>query len=222
MKALTEQMIDQELLAAAGRKARMQDRPSVALKLVAQERAIMAEAYLRAEIEARATDEAIEALYQERYVDAEPEDEVRAAHILVESEELAKDLKAQLDGGADFAAMAAEHGTDGTASRGGDLGWFVHSEMVPEFANAAFAMEPGTIGAPVKTNFGWHLIKLDERRVRQAPQIEEVQAELLREMVQQVQVDIVAELREGAAISFADPQPPEQSIRDDAMLDSAD
>jgi len=200
----------------------MQDRPSVALKLVAQERAIMAEAYLRAEIEARATDEAIEALYQERYVDAEPEDEVRAAHILVASEELAKDLKAQLDGGVDFAALAAEHGTDGTASRGGDLGWFVYSEMAPEFANAAFAMEPGTIDAPVKTNFGWHLIKLDERRVRQAPQIEEVQAELLREMVQQVQVDMVAELREGAVISFADPQPPEQSIRDDAMLDSAD
>ena len=110
---------------------------------------------------------------------------MRAGHILVETEEKAKDLKSQLDAGADFAALAAEHGTDGTAQRGGDLGWFVHSEMVPEFADAAFAMEPGTISDPVKSAFGWHLIKLDERRDRPAPALEEVKDALLGEVIQQ-------------------------------------
>jgi peptidyl-prolyl cis-trans isomerase C len=221
MKGLSEQMIDQMLLSEAGMKAGLDQRPSVALNLLVQQRAILADAYLRAEIQARATPEAVEALYQERYANAEPEDEVRAAHILVESEEKAKELKAQLDGGADFAALAAEHGTDGTASRGGDLGWFVHSEMVPEFADAAFGMEPGTVSAPVQTSFGWHLIKLDERRPRKVPELEEVRGDLLRQLVEKLQVDIVQELRDAATIVMPDPPVPAQAIRDDAMVDAA-
>jgi peptidyl-prolyl cis-trans isomerase C len=143
---------------------------------------------------------------------------VHAGHILVEAEEKAKELKAQLDGGADFAALAAEHGTDGTAQRGGDLGWFVRSDMVPEFADAAFVMEPGTISDPVKTAFGWHIIKLDERRDRAAPPLEEVQNELMGEVIQQAQVAIVEGLRAQSTIVMPDPPLPPQSIRDDEML----
>ncbi len=94
--------------------------------------------------------------------------------------------------------------------------------MVPEFADAAFAMEPGTISDPVKTAFGWHLIKLDERRDRQPPVLDEVREELMGELIQQAQVAVVAELRSQSTIVMPEPPLPPQSIRDDAMLDAAD
>jgi peptidyl-prolyl cis-trans isomerase C len=194
----------------------------VALNLLNQRRAIVADAYLRREVSARATPEAVETLYNERYVNAPPQQEIHAGHILVETEEKATELKAQLDGGADFAALAAEHGTDGTASKGGDLGWFVQADMVPEFADAAFAMEPGTISSPVQTPFGWHLIKLEERRDRPTPALVEVQEALLGEVIQQAQLAILEELRSQATIVKPEQPLPPQSIRDDAMLDAAE
>jgi peptidyl-prolyl cis-trans isomerase C len=219
---IVDQLIDQMLLAEAGRKAGLDKRPVVALNLLNQQRAILADAYLRREVSARATPEAVETLYNERYVNAPPQEEVRAAHILVADEEKAKELKALLDGGADFAALAAENGTDGTASRGGDLGWFMRSEMVPEFADAVFAMEPGTLSGPVQSPFGWHIIKLDERRERPAPALNEVRDELLGEAIQQAQLAILEELRSQATIVKPEPPLPPQSIRDDAMLDAAE
>jgi peptidyl-prolyl cis-trans isomerase C len=219
---IVEQMIDQMLLAEAARKAGIDKRPAVAMNLLNQERAILADAYLRREVSARATPEVIDALYKERYLDAEPAEEVHAGHILVEAEEKAIELKALIDGGADFALLAAEHGTDGTATQGGDLGWFVKSDMVPEFANAAFAMEVGAVSDPVKTDFGWHIIKLEERRARPAPAIEEVGEELMGEIIQQAQIAIVDELRAKANIVMPELPLPVQSIRDDAMLDAAE
>jgi len=218
---VVEQLIDQMLLAQAARAAGLARHPAIAMNLLNQRRAILADAFLRNEVTARVTPEAIEALYQELYLDSEPKQEVRAGHILVETEEQASELKAQLDAGADFAALAAEHGTDGTASRGGDLGWFLHPDMVPEFADAAFAMAPGAISDPVKTAFGWHLIKLDERRDRQPPALDEVREELMGELIQQAQVAVVAELRMQSIIVMPEPPLPPQSIRDDAMLDAA-
>lgn len=220
--ALTDQMIDQMLLAAAGSEAGLEQKPAVAYNILNQTRAILADAYLRAQVVVRATPEAVGALYAERYTNAEPEDEVRAGHILVDSEEKAADIKAQLDGGGDFAALAAEHGTDGTAQRGGDLGWFVKGDMVPEFGEAAFALEPGTISGPIQTAFGWHIIKLDERRPRAAPPLEEVEQELMGEVVQKAQADILAELRAKAEITRPDPPVPAQAIRSDEMLDAAE
>ena len=219
---IIEQLIDQMLLAQAAKAAGLARHPAIAMNLLNQQRAILADAFLRNEVTARVTPEAVEALYQELYLDSEPKQEVRAGHILVETEEQASELKAQLDAGADFAALAAEHGTDGTASRGGDLGWFLHPDMVPEFANAAFAMESGAISDPVKTAFGWHLIKLDERRDRQPPALEEVREELMGELIQQAQVAVVAELRMQSIIVMPEPPLPPQSIRDDAMLDAAE
>jgi peptidyl-prolyl cis-trans isomerase C len=219
---IVDQLIDQMLLAEAGRKAGLDKRPAVAMNLLNQQRAIMADSYLRREVAARATPDAVEALYDERYVNAPPQEEVHAGHILVEDQGKAAELKALLDGGADFAALAAEHGTDGTAKRGGDLGWFVRADMVPEFADAAYAMEPGTISDPVQTPFGWHIIKLDERRDRPAPALNEVRDQLLGEVIQQAQLAIVEELRSKATIVKPEPPLPPQSIRDDGMLEAAE
>lgn len=219
---LIEQMVDQMVLAEAAKAAGLEQRPAVVLNLLNQERATLADAYLRQAVEARVTQEAVEARYQQLYLDVEPTPEVRAGHILVETEELAADLSAQLDAGADFALLAAEHGTDGTVTQGGDLGWFAHADMVPEFADAAFAMEPGTISDPVKTAFGWHLIRLVERRDREPPALAEVREVLMGELIQQAQVAVVEELRMRSAIVMPEPPLPSQSIRDDAMLDAAE
>lgn len=219
---IVDQLIDQMLLAAAGQKAGLDQRPAVALNLLNQRRAVVADAYLKREVALRATPEAVEALYKERYVDAPPQEEIHAGHILVATEEKAAELKALLDAGGDFAALAAEHGTDGTASRGGDLGWFVRADMVPEFADAAYAMEAGTISDPVQTPFGWHIIKLDERRERPAPALEEVRDTLLGEVIQQAQLAILEETRGQATIVKTTPPLPPQAIRDDALLDAAE
>jgi peptidyl-prolyl cis-trans isomerase C len=219
---IIEQLIDQMLLAQAAKSAGLDQRPAVAMDLLNQQRATLAEAYLSEAVAARVTPEAVEARYRELYLDAEPGQEVRAGHILVETEEKAIELKAQLDAGADFAALAAEHGTDGTATQGGDLGWFMQPEMVPEFADAAFAMEPGTISAPVETPFGWHLIKLDERRDRPSPALDEVREELMGGLIEQAQAAVVEALRAQSTIVMPEPPLPPQSIRADAMLDAAE
>jgi len=218
LDGLTQQVIEHMMLAQAGEKAGLASDPTVMLNLKIQNRAILADAYMRAELAKRITPEGIQALYDERYVNVEPEKEVRAAHILVDSEEKAKDLKTQIDGGADFAELAKANGTDGTAARGGELGWFAHGDMVPEFADAAFAMEPGTVSEPVKSAFGWHLIKLEEKRDRAAPPLEEVRDTLASELAQTQQQVILEELRAESTIVMPDLKVPPEAVRADGLL----
>ncbi|MEO1275818.1 MAG: peptidylprolyl isomerase, partial [Pseudomonadota bacterium] len=220
-RGLIDQLIDQTLLADKALEEGISDRASVQFQLENQMRAVLAEAYMRAAVEERVNEEAIRAEYDARYADVEPETEVRAAHILVETEEQAAALKEELDGGADFAALAAEHGTDGTAQRGGDLGYFVKNDMVQPFAEAAFALEPGTVSDPVQTQFGWHLISLMDKRPRAAPAFEAVAGEIAQELVQEAQRAVVAELREGAEVAVTEPGPPAGAFRNDDLLNNA-
>ena len=218
MTALLQQLSDQQVLANAGYAAGLRDLPSVRLSLRNQERAVMADAYMAKALLERVNEETIQAKYEADFLNAAAVEEVHAAHILVETEEAANDLKAQLDAGADFAALAAEHGTDGTASRGGDLGWFVHAQMVPEFADAAFALEAGAISTPIKSPFGWHIIKLNERRDRVAPPLEAVQDQIIGEMTAAAQEEIIEELRNGAKIERNQDIVPAGSVRQDGLL----
>lgn len=220
--ALIEQMTDQILLARAAEAAGLDRKPAIALRILNQDRAILADAHLRREVAKKVTPEAVEALYMERYVNAEPVEERRAAHILVDSKEKAEEIKAKIDAGADFAAMAKEHGTDATAQNGGELGWFTHADLVPAFADAVFAMEPGTVSGPVETDFGWHLIKLEEVRTRERPPFEKVEAELTGELVQKAQAEVIEGLRAAARIEQPETLPPASSIRADSLLDAAD
>ncbi|MGR3412034.1 MAG: peptidylprolyl isomerase [Paracoccus sp. (in: a-proteobacteria)] len=114
--------------------------------------------------------------------------EYNAAHILVETEEEAKEIKAQLDDGGDFGALAEQHSTGPSGPNQGDLGWFSADQMVAPFAEAVAAMEPGSVSAPVQTEFGWHLIKLNETRMREAPPLDQVRDQIsqmvLREKVE--------------------------------------
>lgn len=217
MQGLTEQMVDQTLLAEAAREAGLAARRDVALQLRNQERAVLADAYLRTEMAKRVSADALRQAYEEQYVEAEPVEEIRAAHILVDSEEQAAELKERLEAGDDFAKLAEEYGTDGTAARGGDLGWFAQGDMVPSFGEAAFALEPGETSGPVQSPFGWHLIRVDDRRTRPVPEFEEVQEALLEQVTAEAQAAIVEEAREGTDVQLADPPPP-AAIRNDDLI----
>ncbi|MEM6905806.1 MAG: peptidylprolyl isomerase [Pseudomonadota bacterium] len=218
LEGLTEQVARQLALAEAAKTAGLEDRRDVQLAIDARVSGVLADTYLREEISKRVTEEAVLEAYEDQYINADPIPEVRAAHILVDTREEADEIKAKLDGGEEFAALAAEHGTDGTAQKGGDLGYFVHEQMVPEFADAAFAMEPGQISEPVESPFGWHLIQLNDRRDREPPALQEVFGDIATELTGAAEEAVISEITDGIEIERLDTGIPAEAIKDDALL----
>lgn len=173
---ILDQIIQQEALAEVA-EAGIRKRDT--LMLDNQRRGYLSGVTLDETAKAAVTDEAVQTLFDEKYANAEPGKEYQAAHILVATEDEAKAIKDQLDGGADFAAIAREKSTDrGSASAGGDLGWFGVGMMVKPFEDAVIAMKKGEISAPVQSQFGWHVIRLVDERTAANPTIEDVRAEL--------------------------------------------
>ena len=136
--------------------------------------------------------------------------EVHARHILVATEGEAKDIEAQLKNGADFATLAKQKSKDPGAAEGGDLGYFTKDQMVPEFAEAAFKLDKGQISEPVKTQFGWHIIKLEDKRVKPTPSYDQVKGQLESYVARRAQAELVDNLRKTATIERLD-QPAAQS-----------
>jgi peptidyl-prolyl cis-trans isomerase C len=152
--------------------------PRVSLSIENETRSLTAGEVIEGIMEEPVTDEQLQAAYDEQYASAEPGEEYNASHILVETEEEAQAIKEELDGGADFDAVAKEKSTGPSGPSGGELGWFGAGMMVPSFEQAVMAMEPGTVSDPVQTQFGWHVIKLNEKRQAEAPTLDEVREEL--------------------------------------------
>lgn len=144
------------------------------------------------------TDEAVQAAYEARFADVEAGEEFNASHILVPSEEEALAIVAELEAGADFAATAREKSTGPSGPGGGSLGWFGTGAMVPSFEAAVIALEVGEVSAPVQTQFGWHVIKLNETRVAEQPELESLRPELENE-IREAAVTGHLETLEGAA-----------------------
>ena len=182
-----------------------------------QRLAYLAGTVLQGVVGAAVTPEAIKAAYDARLAASPAATEYRAAHILVADEQLAKDLKTQIDGGADFAELAKTNSTDGSAAAGGDLGWFGVGMMVKPFEDAVIAMQPGQVAGPVQTQFGWHLIKLEETRPATPPALEELTPEITQELQRKAIDDYVAGLSNGATITRADGIDP-ALIRDQTLL----
>ncbi len=193
---LLDQLIQQQLLADT-----VESTPRhVALALVLEERSLLAgQAIEDVSLEA-VTDEAIAAIYESRFGAAEPEPEFDASHILVETEEEAIAIIARLESGADFATTAQEVSTGPSGPSGGALGWFGMGMMVPEFEAAVVDMEIGAISAPVQTQFGWHVIKLNDTREKPAPDIDTVRSELASEIQEQAITETIDSLLETAEI----------------------
>src|SRR5690606_39185511 len=177
-------MIDMKLMADAAREDGLADSEEFARRLAYLEEQALRREFFNQIVETEVTEEAIQAAYDELAAQFTPEPEVRARHILVETEQEANDIRAEIEGGRDFDA-AAEYRTDGTASNGGDLGFFSTGMMVPEFEEAAFALEEGELSQPVQSQFGWHLIQLEERRVSEAPPLDQVRQQVAQQVLYQ-------------------------------------
>lgn len=207
--ALIDQIINQKLISAAGYKAKLQDTQGVKDELKhAEERAVQ-RAFIRQQLDAKITPAMLENAYKQRLATNPPQEEVKASHILVEKEDDAKAIIAELKKGGDFAKIAREKSKDtAAAAQGGDLGYFTREAMVEAFSNAAFAMKPGDISeTPVKTQFGWHVIKVVDKRTPAPPPMAEVKPELEKAMTQEIVAKVVEDLRAAAKIDILTPPP---------------
>ena len=166
-----------------------------------ESRALKASEELQGVVAAAMTDEALQEDYNRLYGEVDPETEYNASHILVETEEEAAALVTDLEGGADFAELAKEKSTGPSGPRGGELGWFGKGAMVAPFEEAVVAMDVGSVSAPVQTQFGWHVIKLNETRMKDAPTLDDVRGELEQEIQSAAIQARVDELKEGAEIT---------------------
>ncbi|UWR22513.1 peptidylprolyl isomerase [Sulfitobacter sp. S190] len=150
----------------------------VELQLENERRSLTAGEVVEASLADAVDDAEVQAAYEAQYGNTPAEEEFNASHILVETEEEAIAIKTQLDEGADFAELAREKSTGPSGPGGGSLGWFGKGAMVPEFEQAAVSLEPGAVSDPVQTQFGWHVVKLNEKRVKEAPALDTVREEL--------------------------------------------
>jgi peptidyl-prolyl cis-trans isomerase C len=164
---------------------------------------------LQEEAKSAISDEALHQTYDDAVKSAGGQEEVRARHILVENEDEAKAILDQLKGGGDFAALAKEKSKDPGAAEGGDLGYFTKDQMVPEFAEVAFKMYPGQLSNPVKTQFGWHIIKVEDKRTKQPPEFEKVKDQIEAFLTRKAQTEFIAKLRQSAKVERLD-KPAEQ------------
>lgn len=197
-KGILDQVIQQTILAA---QAGGDTLDRVRLALENERRALMAAEHMDVVLADAVTEDAVAAAYEKTYAGAVPEREFDASHILVETEDEAKALVTDLDGGADFAELAKEKSTGPSGPRGGALGWFGTGQMVPEFENAVKDMEVGAVSTPIKTQFGWHVIKLNDTRSKDAPKIDDVRADLEQQVRMETVDAYIAKLTEGATIS---------------------
>jgi len=173
--------------------------PRVTLSIESETRSLTAGEAIEGVMAENVSDEELQAAYDAQYKDAEPEQEFNASHILVETKEEADAIKSELDGGADFAEVAKEKSTGPSGPGGGSLGWFGPGMMVPAFEEAVAGMEAGSVSDPVETQFGWHVIKLNETRTAEAPALEDVREELetqVRQTKVQTAIESITEAAE--------------------------
>ena len=197
-------LIDMKVMSAAAREAGMDQTEIFAQRREYLEERALRRAYFAEAIAASVTEEAVRAEYDAFVSEFEPVDEIRASHILVETEEEANTLKAELDGGADFATLARENSIDPGAANGGDLGFFGRGMMVQPFEEAAFALEEGAVSAPVQSQFGWHIIRLEETRQSQPPAFEQVAPRIQNQLLMRTFSEKVDELMAGVDITIED------------------
>jgi peptidyl-prolyl cis-trans isomerase C len=218
MSGLVDQLVDQQLLAAEESASPETDPLQVRLTVENQRRGALAGLAANAAVEGAIDDAKVQAAYDAEVKDFKPAPEFSAAHILVDSEEKAKALKAEIDGGKDFAAVAKENSSDGSAANGGDLGWFGAGQMVPEFETAVATLEVGQVSEPVQTQFGWHLIKLNEKRETTPPALDQARPEIENELRQAALQAKLDALKAAATIERPEAAAPPAAIRESDLL----
>ena len=203
-RILLQFVIENELMAGAGEKENLDEADTFDKRVAYHRRRALRDAYFDKNVTGGVTEAEAKKVFEDNIAKVKPEQEIKARHILVETEDEAKAVKAELDGGADFAKLAAEKSKDKNAE-GGDLGYFTRGQMLKPFEDAAFALDVGQISDPVKTSFGWHIIEVQEKRDQKLPTFEDVKDPIMSQLVMRKAQTVVSGLRSEADIEIVDP-----------------
>ncbi|WP_341894000.1 peptidylprolyl isomerase [Ferrovibrio terrae] len=209
LPGIINELAARRLLGEAAEKAKLGDDPAVKKQLQSAREQVLQQAYLDRKVKTEVTDAKMKARYEELIKQQPPQEEVHARHILVASEADAKAALEEVKKGADFTEVSKKRSTGPTAATGGDLGFFTKDKMVPEFAEAAFKLQAGQVtDTPVKSQFGWHVIKVEARRKSDPPKFEDVRGQVYDMMAGETVEKLVADLRKTAKIEQLDWQQP--------------
>lgn len=198
-------IVSEEVIYNAAMKSGIESTPEVKEKLDAIKKRIVTQAFLDREVANRITDEELKKAYDEKVKQYSGKREIKASHILVSTEDKARDLVKQIKGGKEFDTLAKDASEDkATAASGGDLGYFTEDRMVPEFSKAAFALKKGQISDPVKTDFGWHVIKIVDERPVKVPSFDEVKESLKEEQKEKAFKEYIDQLVDSSDVKYFD------------------
>ena len=214
-RLLLQFVIENQLMAAAAQKAELDKAADFEGRLNYHRRRALRDAYYDKAVRNGVSEDEAKKLYEEKVAGVKPEPEIHARHILVGTEAEAKEIAERLKKGEDFATLAKEKSKD-TNADGGDLGYFGKGQMLKPFEDAAFALEVGQISDPVQTQFGWHIIKVEEKRDRPTPKFEDVKDPIMAQLMQQKAQTAMRDLHDGAKIEVVD-EDLKRSIQDAAI-----
>jgi len=200
-------LADMILVSQAAEAKKVADGADFKRRLAFARNKLLMEQFLQADAKTSVTEEAMRKVYDEAIGQMKSEPEVRARHILVESEDEAKAVLAELKKGADFAELAKAKSKDPGSADGGDLGYFTKDQMVPEFSEVAFKLDKGALSDPVKSQFGWHVIKVEDKRERKPPEFDKVKDQLEQYVVRRSQVALISKLRSEGKVEKLTPPP---------------
>jgi peptidyl-prolyl cis-trans isomerase C len=204
-RALAEYLIDNQLFANAAEAAKLGDTPEFQKQLAYLRERALREQYFEKTLKGSISVDEAQKIYNARVADLKPEVEFAARHILVDSEAKAKELRAKVFAGEDFAKVATENSSDtGSAKQGGLLGYFGMGQMVPEFEAAVAKMQKGEVSEPVKSQFGWHVIKLEDRRNKAPPTFDQVKDTIMNSLAVRKAQEASAALRGKAKVEYVD------------------
>ncbi len=205
-QVLVEYLVETILFAEAAEKDKLGSGQGFdAIKRYWDRRALR-DTYFERSVKSSVSDAEAKAFYDKEVASAQSQEEVRARHILLDSEQLAKELYEKIAHGEDFARMAKQYSKDpGSKEEGGDLGYFTRGRMVPQFEEAAYKLEKGDVSLPVKSQFGWHLIKVEDKRRRTAPPFDSIKDRIVASLIHRRAQEIGSTLRAKANVEFVDP-----------------
>ena len=203
-QTLVGYMVNRILASEAAKKAGLENDADVAKIKAFMERKALQDVYIAKMLMERVREEDVTAYYDKEIKNGAVEEELRARHILLDNREAADAIVADLENGADFAALAKERSKGPSGPSGGDLGYFSKQSMVPAFSDAAFKLAAGETSPPVQTQFGWHVIRVEDRRNRPVPPLDQVRDQIYQLLISEAQRDIYDEMRARASVDLVD------------------
>ena len=203
---ILEYLVETLLMAQAAEKSSLTEDEKFRQRLEYYRRRALRDMYFEKKVRDSVTDAQVREIYDRQIGRSRPIDEVRVRHILVETRERAEEILKELAKGRNFSTLAQAYSLGPSKVQGGDLGYFSRGQMVKEFEDAAFALEKGKVSEPVKTEFGWHILRVEDRRSSDVPSFETVRDRIRAPLIQQRARQVIQSLKSGAKVEIIDPK----------------